>query len=69
MAEQQVKERVKRKTEEEKLATRKESKKKYESTSHILRITKTNFERWSRYKKEFNLKTNDEVASALLDQW
>ncbi|XP_060592756.1 uncharacterized protein LOC132747402 [Ruditapes philippinarum] len=69
MAERLKKERVKRKSEEELLATKKECKRKYELSSHIIRISLRNFSRWKDAKNALNVKTNDEVASALLDLW
>lgn len=58
-----------KKTEAEIKAARKESKKRYESTSQIIRISKATYVRWNRVKVAKKMKTNDQIATALLDLW
>lgn len=69
MAEHVGKSRLKRKTDEERIEARKETKKKFEASSHHVRLTSVTYERWNRVKDSEKLKSNDSVADFLLDLW
>lgn len=43
-------------------------KQRYESTSHVIRLRKTTWDKWERFKKAKKLKSNDDVACYLLNE-
>ena len=59
----------KRKTDEEKQEKKRDSRKKYEHSQHIVRMNKDVFDRWQAAKAKECLKTNNEMAKYLLDCW
>jgi len=59
----------KRKTDQEKKEKKKESRKKYEQSQQVVRINKDVFDRWQAAKLRENFKTNNELATFLLDLW
>ena len=48
---------------------KKESRKKYEQSQHIVRMNKDVFDRWQAAKLREDFKTNNELANYLLDLW
>lgn len=57
------------KPESEKKKKKTESRKKYESSQHVVRMGKEVFDRWQQAKVKENIKTNNELAIYLLDLW